>query len=257
MPSSDNLQNGMKRVALLIGCGVTLASCGGGGGQVEVLPATTYRANGPGDAWDYSVQIDFGRFGAYSGTLTESFSDDTYNGSPSIKKTSVFNLALKTGPSTITSYAEFSPSGQLLAETVNAVVQVVSSNTLSVPSPLAIGNSASGTLTFNSGLTIAETYKITGAQNVSTPNGVYSCWIINQTAKRSDGVSDKSISWVAPETGNFVMLKDTTDNGDGTGYTYIAKLTSIITPKQKNRAFHQPIDMVANAVRTLEMNRNF
>ena len=245
----------MKRVALLLGCGIAVASCGGGGGgQTTVTPATTYRANGPGDAWDYSVQIDFGRFGAYKGTLNESYSDDTYNGSPSIKKTSVFNLALKTGPSTITSYAEFSPSGQLLAETINAVLEVVSTNSMAIPYPLGLGQSATGTLTFASGLTILETYKISNAQLVSTPDGTYSCWVVNQTAKRSDHVSDTTIQWVAPETGNFVMLKDTTDNGDGTGYTYIARLTSITAPKRKNRAFYQPIDLVANVVRTLAVN---
>jgi len=226
----DNLLH-VRRIAwLTVGAFVACSCGGGGGGGTAVQPATTYRANHPGDEWDYVVSIDFGKFGKYPGTLSITLANDTYNGSPSIKQTQVFTLQLKTGPSPVTSYEEFSPQGVLLAETIDANLQVVSSNSFSVPSPLALGNAASGKLTFQSGLTINETYKISLATSVNTGTGSYNCWVIDQTAKRSDGVSDTVRLWVAPETGNYVVLKDTTDNGDGTGYTYTAKLTKLVAP---------------------------
>ena len=241
----------VRRIAWLVTGAFIACSCGGGGGGVgtQINPVATYRANQPGDEWDYAVAINFGKFGAYKGTLTITLANDTYNGSPSIKQTQVFNLQLKTGPSKITSYEEYSPKGVLLAETIDAKLQVVSSNTLSVLSPLAIGNISSGTLTFQSGLTIDETYKITSAAAIATTIGNYNCWVIDQTAKRSDGVSDTVRMWVAPETGNYVVLKDATDNGDGTGYTYTAKLTTLIAPISGN---HEPIpnlDRMISAIR--------
>ena len=248
----DNLDLGMKRVALLLGCAVAAASCGGGGGgQAVVQPSTTYRANVPGDSWSYAVNIDFGQFGSYTGTLSQSLSNDTYNGAPSIKQTQQFDLMLKTGPSNVTSYSEFSPTGQLLAETINASWEVVSSDTFNVPSTPSIGASSSGVISFASGLTTTETYKIVGAAPVATAAGSYNCWIVDQSAVRSDGVSDKFTSWVAPETGNFVVLKDTTNNGDGTGYTYTARLTSLVAATTNRRPFVHSIEMVAKAIRTM------
>ncbi|MDR3689881.1 MAG: hypothetical protein P4L46_10915 [Fimbriimonas sp.] len=241
----------MKRWPLLAGLAFLLSGCGGGGGTSAIHPSPTSRSNQPGDAWNYVVSIDFGKFGSYRGTLSDTLSNDTFNGAPSIRETQVFDLLLKTGPSVITSYAEYSTTGQLLAETIDAVLQTVQSDTFATSGTFALGNSDAGTITFASGLTIAETYKVVSVGAASTSVGSFDCWIVDQTAKRSDGVSDRFVLWIAPETGNSVRMQDTTNNGDGTGYTYTASLTSMATPQSRRPFFSRPIGGIVDAVRRL------
>lgn len=247
-----NLQTDMRRLALLVGCAVAVSSCGGGGGSPTVVqPVSTFRANQPGDSWNYVVSINFGQFGSYTGTLSQSISNDTFNGSPSIKQTQVFDLALKTGPSSVTSYSEYSPTGVLLAETINAVLLTVATDTFNVSGTLSSTTNDSGVITFTSGLTIDDTYRVIGTGATSTPAGSFNCWIVDQSAVRSDGVSDEFETWVAPETGNFVKLRDTTNNGNGTGYTYTATLTSMVTSQSKSPHLASSKDMIAKAIRCL------
>lgn len=203
-------------------------SCGGGGG-VPVNPATTFRSNVVGDSWNYSVSINFGKFGAYRGTLSNALTADTYNGSPSIRDTSTFFLQLKTGPSTITSYSELSPTGVLLADMVNTVLYPVTSDTFGVGHTIGPKTSTAGVITLSNGETITETYKVTGAESVQTAVGTYACWVVSQTVIDSNGTKDYFTLWVAPETGSYVKIADRTLNPDGTGYTYVASLTSAVT----------------------------
>ena len=224
----------MRRISILAVCAMVLSSCGGGGGGI-VHPATTFRANQVGDIWLYSVAINFGQFGAYTGTLTDSLTSDTYNGQPSIRNTQTFNLLLNTGPSTITSYSEISPQGVLLADMVSAVLYPVTSDTFSTGSTIGSTTSDSGVITLSNGETITETYKVIGTEVVQTQVGSFACWIVKQTVVNSNGVKDDFTIWMAPETGNYVRIDDTTQNPDGTGYTYTASLTSIVTPTSQNR----------------------
>lgn len=203
---------------------------------MDVHPATTFRANEPGDTWNYSVSISFGQFGAYAGTLSNALTSDTYNGAASVRDTQTFNLALNTGPSTITSYSEISPSGVLLADMDNAVLYAVTSDTFSTGSTIGPTTSTSGMITLSNGVTLSETYKVIGAEWVQTAAGSYACWIVSQKVVNSDGTKDDFTIWMAPETGNYVRITDTTVNPDGTGYTYTASLTSIVTvlPQYRN-----------------------
>jgi len=218
----------MKRIVPLVSCAVLLASCGGGGSGASVQPATTFRSNQVGDSWNYSVSINFGQFGAYRGTLNEGLTADTYNGLASIRDTQTFNLALNTGPSTITSYSEISPQGVLLADMVNAVLYGVTSDTFSIGGSIDSTTSTSGVITLSDGVTITETFKVIGAEVVNTAAGSYACWIVSQKVVNSNGTSDSFVIWMAPQIGNYVRITDTTVNPDGTGYTYTASLTSMV-----------------------------
>ncbi len=230
----------MRKVALLLGTTIFATSCGGGGVSA-VDPVSTYRENLPGDSWQYDVQISFGKFGSYTGTLDILLETDTYKGAPTIKRTQVFHLALKDGPATITSYSEYGADGKLLAESVNAVLLDVISNTLVVPYPFRIGNRASGVTTLSDGSTINQTYAVVDAQPVNTPAGPFSCWVVDETAHRSDGTSDTYRIWVAPETGNYARITDTTVNPDGSGYTYTASLKGSISVRPDARpSAHTP-----------------
>jgi hypothetical protein len=209
------------------------SSCGGGGGSIPD-PASTYRQNQPGDQWNYSVSINFGIFGSYGGTLTEVLSPDTYNGQPTTMDTRTFNLQLQTGPGTITDYTETNAQGQLVAEDINGALEGVTSDTFNPPSQLALDQSASGVIAFSGGLTFTETYRVSGAEYINTPAGQFDCWVIQQTNMHSDGTSDSSTSYVAPEIGNAVKIVETTVNPDGSGYTYTATLTSTVAPVSAN-----------------------
>ncbi len=194
-------------------------------------PATTFRSNVAGDAWNYEVEtINFGIFGSYHGTLTEALTDDTYGGSKSLRFTETFNLQLQTGPAAITSYEELSPSGALLAELDNGTLTAVKSDTFSVPTPLSLSTDTTGVITLADGTSFAITYKIVGKTQLSTPAGSFSCWVVHESVVHSNGTTDAFTIWVAPETGNYVQVADKTVNPDGTGYQYTASLTSIVTP---------------------------
>lgn len=219
----------MKRYALLISCSVLLASCGGGSSGVAVRPASTYRANQIGDSWTYTVSINFGQFGSYPGTLTEALTSDTYNGEASIRDSQTFHLALNTGPATISSYSEISPSGVLLAEMVNAVLYSVTSDTYAEGDLIGPTTSAGGVVTLSNGDTITESFHVEGAEWVQTPAGQYACWVASESVVNSNGTKDSFTLWIAPETGNYVRVVDKTLNPDGTGYTYTAALSSMIT----------------------------
>jgi hypothetical protein len=219
----------MRRFAILAACAAALTSCGGGG-SADVNPATTFRPNVVGDAWNYQVEtINFGVFGSYGGTLSEAFSSDTFNGGPSIRFTRSFDLSFPSGPTTISSYEELSPAGVLLAEQDGSGLSNVVSNTFNVPTPLSLSTQASGVLTLADGSSYTITYKIVGKTQMITLAGTFACWIVNQTVTHSDGTVDTYTLWIAPETGNYVRITDTTTNTDGTGYQYTASLTSIVT----------------------------
>jgi len=226
-------------------CAVLLASCGGGGGGSAVHPVTTFRANIPGDSWMYDVAINFGQFGAYKGTMSEALTDDTYNGQATVRDTQTFNLALKTGPSTTTSYSEIALDGTLLAIMLSDVLYAVTSDTFFLGATIGPTTSANGVITVSTGETLTQSYTVVGQEEVQTAGGRFACWIVSQRVSYSTGASDNFVLWVAPETGNFVKITDTTNNGDGTGYTYTASLTSMVTaasarPTVSNTPLHLP-----------------
>ncbi len=221
----------MKRLLVASVAGSMVAGCGGG---TPVHPASTFRANKPGDSWNYAVSIDFGIFGKYSGTLTESISADTYNNQSSVRSTRTFYLQLQNGPATITSYDEFSLDGALLAELVNGNLVAVTGDTFAVPSTIGPSTAVSGTVTLADGETITQTYKVMDTARVSTQGGVFDCWVVRETVNRSAGSSDVFTLWVAPETGNYVKISDNTTNSDGSTYSYTATLTSMVTANTRS-----------------------
>lgn len=212
--------------------GILLCACGGGGSPYAVQPAATFRSNGPGDSWNYNVSITFtgygANFGTYTGTLTEAMTSDTYDNQDTVRFSQTFNLNLQQGPANISSYSEIGLNGQLLAEVDNGQLVAVTSNTFQPPSTLGPGVSAKGTVTLADGTSLAETYTVVGAEDVVTDAGVFRCWKVDQTVAHSDGTSDAFTAWVAPETGNYVKLSDTTTNPDSTAYTYTVSLTSMV-----------------------------
>jgi len=201
---------------------------------MAVNPATTFRANVPGDSWNYSVSIDFESygtdFGTYTGTLNENLANDTYNNQPSVRSSSTFNLQLQYGPATITSYSELATTGGLLAEEENGNLVAVTGDTFSMPSTIGPDTNVSGTVTLAGGETIAESYKVFSKAQISTQAGTFECWLVAENINRSDGSSDTIKLWVAPETGNYVKVVDSTTNSDGETYTYTALLTSMVSP---------------------------
>lgn len=219
----------MKRVGLLVGCALGLSSCGGGGNNPIAHPVSTYRANGVGDSWSYKVAINFGQFGSDTGTLSSSLTSDTYNGQPTIRDTEDFTIDYSSGPHDTVSYSEISNSGKLLATMVNAVLYDVTSDTFSTGSTLSPTTTASGVITLSNGETLTESFKVVGTAFCNTPAGIFACWVANQTTTNSNGTTDHFTMWIAPETGNYVQIKDTTLNPDGTGYTYTASLTSMVS----------------------------
>jgi len=214
-------------IALPLAVGL-LAGCGGGGGSSPTPPANG-RANKVGDSWEYSVDIDFGFFGQYQGTLSEDLSSDTYKGNPTTKFTRTFNLNLQQGPAVLSSAQQISSNGKLVAETVNGDFVDVVSNTFVPPPAFVKGAQSSGVLTLANGQTFTETYKVVGASSVVTAAGKFNCWLIDEEVDHSDGITDTSEFWIAPEIGNYVRLVNTTINPDGTGYRYIASMTSNVT----------------------------
>jgi len=217
-------------IALPLAAGLlgTLAGCGGGGGSSSTL-STHSRANKAGDSWDYSVDIDFGIYGQYKGTLSEGLTSDTYEGNPTTRFTRTFNLVLQQGPAVITSEEQIGSNGKLVAETVNGQFVDVVSNTFVPPPAFVKGAQSSGTLTLANGQTFNETYKVVGAASIVTAAGKFNCWLIDEEVDHSDGTTDTSEFWIAPEIGNYVRLVNTTINPDGSGYRYVASMTSNVT----------------------------
>ena len=215
----------MKFVGLAL---FALCGCGGSGGG-PVVPVATFSATGPGDTWNYAVNIDFGVFGKFAGTLTEALTNDTYNGNPSVRFTRTFNLQITSGPAILTSFEEISPAGRLLAESVNGSPVAVTQDTFSTPSTLSQTTSTSGEISLDNGESFSSTYRVVGVARTQTGAGTFACWLVNQNVTHSDTTTDAYTMWIAPETGNYVRVKDTTVNPDGTGYTYIAVLTSHVS----------------------------
>ena len=232
----------MKRFGLLVGCAVAVTSCGGGGGNTPpAQPVATYRANAVGDSWTYKVAIDFGQFGSDKGSLSSVLTADTYNGQPSIRDTEDFLIDYSTGPHDTVSYSESSTNGTLLATMVNAVLYGVTNDTFSIGSTLSQTTSASGVITLSNGETLTETFRIVGTAYCTTPAGKFACWVATQSTVDSNGTTDHFTMWIAPETGNYVQLKDTTLNPDGTGYTYTASLTAMVSaPKRPTSSGNSP-----------------
>jgi hypothetical protein len=217
----------MKRVGLLVGCALCLASCGGGGNNPIAHPVSTYRANGVGDSWTYKVAINFGQFGSDTGSLSSVLTADTYNGQPSIRDTEDFTIDYANGPHDTVSYSETSTSGLLLATMVDAVLYNVTSDTFSTGNTLSPTTAATGVITLSNGETLTESFKVVGTAFCTTPAGQFACWVATQSTIDSNGTTDHFTMWIAPETGNYVQIKDTTLNPDGTGYTYTASLTAM------------------------------
>jgi hypothetical protein len=170
--------------------------------------------------------------------MTEAITSDTYNGNPSVRFTRTFVFQLPQGPSTQVAYSEFDPTGKLLAETVNGSLEAVTSNTFDVPSTLTPTTSVTGTITFADGSTFQETYKVVGYQTVSTPAGTFDCWEVNQTDENSNGNMDTYKLWVAPQTGNYVILDDKTVGPNDNDYTYNVTLTGLTTPSAAQAVPH-------------------
>ncbi|HWD40030.1 MAG TPA: hypothetical protein VG944_14370 [Fimbriimonas sp.] len=225
----------MKRISGSALAIVLLAGCGGGGGP-SVHPATTYRSNGPGDTWSFSLDFDFGQFGKGPGTMVESLSTDTYNNAPSIKDAKSFRITLPHQNIAIDEYAELGTDGSLLAELINGTLLALTSSTFRLPPTIDRSTAASGTLTFSGGYSITQQYRVVGAERITVPAGKFDCWVVSEQAQRSDGSSDNYRFWIAPETGHYVQATDTTDNGDGTGYTYTMKMTSMQTASTGSKA---------------------
>ena len=227
--SRDKLTFVNRRIALLPIAAFLLISCGGGG-ESAVRPQNSFRANNIGDSWNYDVSINFGQFGAYKGTIVEALTADTYSGQSTIRDTRTFYLTLKTGPATITSYSEISLKGVLLATMVNAKLYDVISDTFTVGRTIDGSTRTAGVITLSNGTTLTETYRVVGTEKVATKAGTFDCWVVAQTVISSDGTIDRFTMWVAPEIGGYVKISDRTVNPDGSGYTYVASLTSIVTP---------------------------
>jgi len=230
---------------------LVMASCGGGGGSLSAPPATSFRANIPGDSWTYNVHIDFGSLGSFPGSLSVALTNDTYQGVPTVRSTQTFVIDTNNGPSSVVSYAEIGLDGQLLAETQNGILLAVTSNTFSIPGTIGPNTSSSGVTTFSDNETITQTFNVVGTDQISTPSGSYSCWVATQKAVQSTGTTDAFRIWEAPETGNYVRLTDTTTSTNSAGYTYTASLASTVTASQQNR-FNIPglvIRAMAHAIR--------
>ena len=194
-------------------------------------PASVLRANGPGDSWNYSVSITYSDgFGTYTGTLAEALTSDTYNNQPTVRSTRTFNLTLSSGPATITSYSEVGMQGQLLAEFDNGTLEAVTGDTFQSPATLGPGVSASGTVTLADGTSLHETYRVVGSASVMTAEGAFNCWVVDQEVDHSDGTKDVFTAWIAPETGNYVKLTDTTTQPGALTYSYTVSLTSMVSP---------------------------
>jgi len=213
---------------------VAAIGCGGSAGPSgPVTPVATYRKNAPGDAWNFNVtlSINGGTLGTYKGTLEEAMANDEYNGAASVRYDRIFHLQLQTGPATLTGSVQLSPDGGLLAEYLNGAYVNVVSDTLSIPSTLAVGVQASGRITLENGMTFDETFSVVDKQRVVTGAGTFDCWVVNENVAASTGTVDTFKLWIAPQTGNYVQFTDTTVNADNSDYTYNANLTSLVTAR--------------------------
>ncbi len=220
----------MKRIPILISCAFVVVSCGGAGAGVP-QPATLFRANVAGDTWVYAVNINYGIFGDYNGSLSNVLTSDTYQGKPSVRDTQTFILLLNTGAATITSYSESSSQGDLLADMVSGVLYPVTSDTFVIGPTIGPSTADSGAITLSNGETLTESFKVVGAEWVSTRAGNFPCWVAQQQATNSDGTTDTFVLWMAPEIGTYVKITDTTEIAGVVQYSYTASLVSLVTAK--------------------------
>jgi hypothetical protein len=212
------------RFAALSGVFVFLCGCAGsgaGGGAVGAgIPANGVRGHNTGDMFTYAVTGTYAQAPSIlnkptSGTQTEAYQADTYNGQPALQGTVTTALTLSTGQTTLTDSKQMSSVGATIGQTDAGVMQAVTAGGFTEPQTLSATTNFSGTETLANGTTVTLQYAVTGAVNITTSAGTFPCWTIARTITYSDGFTANDTIEFAPLLGAPVqeVIRHTYSNG--------------------------------------------
>lgn len=211
----------------LCGCAGTGTGTGGTGAN----PANNVRPNVTGDMFNYSVTGTYRATPtslsvATTGTATEAFQANTYNGQAALESTVTTILALASGSQTFIESEQLSGTGVTLGVTDAGTLQAVTTGGFTKPSTLTTTTSISGTETLANGKMVALLYTVTGAVNITTKAGTFACWTVTRSITYSDGFSSNDTIEFAPSIG--AAVQEVVHNSYSNGFSDIltASLTS-------------------------------
>ena len=209
-----------------------LAGCGGGGsGLTTANPLTAQRASVSGDTFNYSLtgtysQTPLTQNAATSGTATEVFTADTYNGQTALQKTITTVFAENGSPTTLTDTTQYSAAGVALAQTDGSSIQAVTAGGFAISPILSASTNITATETLADGTTITLHYTVTGKTTITTPAGTFACWTATRTVAYSDGFSSSDTVDYAPSLGAPVQETIQSTYSGGLTLNLTSKLTS-------------------------------
>jgi hypothetical protein len=233
----------MKRysLAVLLSVSFLLSQCGGGSGGdegssssiVTPLKTSTIRTFVPGDSWSYTG----------SGTITQGGSTVSITGSGSDQILSSSKVDPVTAVNCLDEYLTLTltgPGGTVTTRTDTFFTQdgtgsvfVYGTNVgsgdiwitstpyyyLSSLSPMAVGQSYGGSVTFTDGSTLTVSDIVTGTENVSTGIGTFETYKINQSATYNFTNGDRTVEnntiWYVPGLGMVQLQANTSYHSGG------------------------------------------
>jgi hypothetical protein len=194
-------------------------STGGGNGS---SPTSAIRSNLSGDRFNYTITGVYSQPGVTSnqpcsGTSSEIYSADTFNGQSAIEDVNSILLQVGSEPIVFTDTRQENAQGVTLAQSddgaskAGAPFAILSSAFVS-PTSLTSSYAFTGTEGLADGTTIQEQASVTGFQMVTTPAGSFNCWSLTINQNWSDNFTVSKTIQFSPDLGTVVQEVVTTNS---------------------------------------------
>jgi hypothetical protein len=192
---------------LLTALAIVMVGCGGGGASVgdpstaggtagngHGTPAGNVRRNVDGDTYNYSVGGTYTESGTpantpASGTGSEVFTADTFNGNAALEDSVSWTLNLVSGPKAFSDIRQYDPSWQTVGQSDMGTVYVVQAQGQTIPGNLTANTTFNSVEILSNGTHVTIAGQVTGSETITVPAGTFKCWIIDLTKTWSDGLT--------------------------------------------------------------------
>lgn len=200
----------------LVATFLAVSGCGGGSSSPPAHPLyTKLLIYAPGDTWTYSLQgkeqnVLFGNF-TLSGTETTVVTLGQINGAPVqvFTVTDRLNVSGQTGTEQTVYYqTQSATTGDVTYiaddQGANGAIRIVTDPQVTSGGTFKTGAPSTIKLDFNNGDKETLTGQVLGTSQASAAAGAFNCWKTHGTMVDTNGSSDITTSWYAPQLGSAV-----------------------------------------------------